>query len=363
MIRTRLLEVILICLMIAGTSDRGYANRVGGDAYPFLKVGVGARALGMGGAFVSLADDGTAPYWNPAGLGLEANQEKRRIDFMGAFWGRDEFDRSHTYFSAVYPKLPLPWLASSGTWALSAIHMGVSQIPLTADDGSGGLLQLGDFDDSQWAWNLSYGRSVFPSQGRPMFYVGGSTRYLSHSMGFDGGGSGWGWGLDFGIIGDVNIIFRKQNEALLRFLHNVKMGLLFQKNFDLKWDTGHKDDDPASGILGLSFEPILNDLFRYTFAMDFHRTEAQPFWISLGNEIALKNLGENSLAIRFGLSKYYLKGAGGGLDRTELNQNRLLTFGIGAGIGQLQTVKVVIDVGYTTGRLEDRARTSLSVLF
>src|SRR4029077_18132794 len=34
----------------------------------FLRIGVGARALGMGSAFVGLADDGTAAYWNPAGL-------------------------------------------------------------------------------------------------------------------------------------------------------------------------------------------------------------------------------------------------------------------------------------------------------
>ena len=32
------------------------------------ELGVGARALGMGGAFVAVADDGTAAYWNPAGI-------------------------------------------------------------------------------------------------------------------------------------------------------------------------------------------------------------------------------------------------------------------------------------------------------
>jgi hypothetical protein len=33
---------------------------------------VGTRALGMGGAFVAVADDGTATYWNPAGLAAGA---------------------------------------------------------------------------------------------------------------------------------------------------------------------------------------------------------------------------------------------------------------------------------------------------
>ncbi|HBR28706.1 MAG TPA: hypothetical protein DD789_04595, partial [Firmicutes bacterium] len=30
--------------------------------------GMGGRAMGMGGAFTAVADDGTAAYWNPAGL-------------------------------------------------------------------------------------------------------------------------------------------------------------------------------------------------------------------------------------------------------------------------------------------------------
>src|SRR3990172_6751357 len=34
----------------------------------FLYIGVGARALGMGGAFAAGCDDATASYWNPAGL-------------------------------------------------------------------------------------------------------------------------------------------------------------------------------------------------------------------------------------------------------------------------------------------------------
>ena len=38
------------------------------DAGNTLRAGVGARALAMGGAFVSVADDLTASYWNPAGI-------------------------------------------------------------------------------------------------------------------------------------------------------------------------------------------------------------------------------------------------------------------------------------------------------
>ena len=34
--------------------------------------GVGTRAEGMGGAFVAVADDASAVYWNPAGIAMGA---------------------------------------------------------------------------------------------------------------------------------------------------------------------------------------------------------------------------------------------------------------------------------------------------
>ena len=40
----------------------------GGNAAPYLRDGVGARSLGLGGAFTAIADDATSTIWNPAGL-------------------------------------------------------------------------------------------------------------------------------------------------------------------------------------------------------------------------------------------------------------------------------------------------------
>jgi hypothetical protein len=42
-----------------------HATKYAGE---FLKVPVGARAVGMGGAFTAVADDATAIWWNPAGM-------------------------------------------------------------------------------------------------------------------------------------------------------------------------------------------------------------------------------------------------------------------------------------------------------
>jgi hypothetical protein len=52
-----LLFTALAVLALAGTTQ---AN--------FQEVELGARAMGMGGAFVAVADDATAVHWNPAGL-------------------------------------------------------------------------------------------------------------------------------------------------------------------------------------------------------------------------------------------------------------------------------------------------------
>lgn len=50
-------------------------------------VGSGARALGMGGAFIAVADDATAASWNPGGL---IQLETPEISVVGAYFQRTE---------------------------------------------------------------------------------------------------------------------------------------------------------------------------------------------------------------------------------------------------------------------------------
>ena len=56
------LLIFLPSLLLAGFP------KVGTTAAPFLKIGVGARAVALGGNFTALANDVTALYWNPAGI-------------------------------------------------------------------------------------------------------------------------------------------------------------------------------------------------------------------------------------------------------------------------------------------------------
>lgn len=60
-------------------------------------VGSGARALGMGGAFIGIADDATAASWNPAGL---IQLERPELSIVGAY-----FDRKEDFSSSVNPEI------------------------------------------------------------------------------------------------------------------------------------------------------------------------------------------------------------------------------------------------------------------
>ena len=74
MIRRLLLTIGILLALVAPA----YAAKYSGE---FLSLGVGARALGLGGAFVGVADDVTASFWNPAGL---AQLNRKELSLMHA---------------------------------------------------------------------------------------------------------------------------------------------------------------------------------------------------------------------------------------------------------------------------------------
>jgi hypothetical protein len=63
-------------------------EKVGTFDGQFLKIGVGARAAAMGGAFVGVADDATALYWNAAGI-ARIDPDKSEFSFNHAIWPAD----------------------------------------------------------------------------------------------------------------------------------------------------------------------------------------------------------------------------------------------------------------------------------
>ncbi|MDE2705765.1 MAG: hypothetical protein F4Z57_01800 [Gemmatimonadetes bacterium] len=70
----KILAIALLCVWVRGAvaqEERAIDNFAG----------VGVRAMGMGGAFVGVADDFTAMYWNPAGL-AQMQQREVQVSFL-----------------------------------------------------------------------------------------------------------------------------------------------------------------------------------------------------------------------------------------------------------------------------------------
>ena len=62
------------------------------------QVPVGPRAVAMGGAYSSIADDATATYWNPAGLAFVGRQE-----FMASYANLFAADIKDNFLAYVLP--------------------------------------------------------------------------------------------------------------------------------------------------------------------------------------------------------------------------------------------------------------------
>ena len=135
---------------------------------------IGARPLGMGEAFLAVADDGNALLWNPAGLPGLGRHELigSQADVMGT--GIETSNLGYL--------LPLA----------DRYAMGVDWNRLGTDDG-----ELG-FEQNSFRW--SYGHRLVES-----LFVGFGLRYLTMDMSLDDRtlAQGSGWGVDLAALGSI----------------------------------------------------------------------------------------------------------------------------------------------------------------
>ena len=92
-----------------------------------LGMGIGARAAGLGGAFVSIADDASATFWNPAGLtSIRSNQFLVSADLPDGFsassfvykpslWGLEK--ASLTIGLSLINRLRIKGASGDDTWS------------------------------------------------------------------------------------------------------------------------------------------------------------------------------------------------------------------------------------------------------
>jgi long-subunit fatty acid transport protein len=123
---------------------------VGTTGASFLKIGVGARAVGMGEAFTAVADDASAVYWNPAGLNFLDNKE---VSLMHTVWLEDI---ANNYLAYAQP-IPGPVGGVRRALGLSVNYVTVGDIQKIDNQGNE---VGGDFKPYDSAVTLSYAQRV-----------------------------------------------------------------------------------------------------------------------------------------------------------------------------------------------------------
>lgn len=135
--------ICLIFLTLMPAVD-SLASGVGTTAAQFLKIGMGARAVGMGKAFSAVADDSNAVFWNPAGLaGFDGNE--LNMGFVKYF--QDVNAGNLAYSTSLGER----------RFGIGAIYLSVPGIEKRGLDDNAGLVpKLGTFNASDLAVSLAY---------------------------------------------------------------------------------------------------------------------------------------------------------------------------------------------------------------
>jgi hypothetical protein len=152
----------------------------------FLSIGVGARALGMSNSIVGSVNDGSAGFWNPAGLAhLEGNLQ---INLMHSeyFAGIAKYD-----YGSIAARID-----NTGTIGISFIRFAVDDIPDTSEliDANGNINydRVRSFTAADYAFMFSYAKK---SKIEGLNY-GGSAKIIHRVVGPFA--TAWGFGIDAG---------------------------------------------------------------------------------------------------------------------------------------------------------------------
>lgn len=153
----------------------------------FMSIGVGGRALAMGSTQVSLAQDATAGYWNPAGLLNQKNKYDAVLMHSELFAGIVKND-----YAAFGMKLD-----DRSAIGASLIRVGVDDIPdtrsLINEYNQISYDRITYFSVADYGLLLSYARKLETVEG---LQVGANAKIIYRNVGAFA--NAWGFGIDAG---------------------------------------------------------------------------------------------------------------------------------------------------------------------
>ena len=179
------LSLLMTGLSLSSFSQwRKYSNE-------FLNIGVGARGLAMGSAQVASVKDGTAGYWNPAGL--VGVKDYPSVNLMHA-----------EYFGQIgkydYGSVAFPLANNKRTIAITALRFAVDEIPntlfLVEPDGSINYNNITEFNSADYAFIFSFAQKL-KEKANKNIHFGLNAKVIHRNVGHFA--RAWGFGLDAGL--------------------------------------------------------------------------------------------------------------------------------------------------------------------
>ncbi|MEK6542886.1 MAG: PorV/PorQ family protein, partial [Elusimicrobiota bacterium] len=304
------LPYVVVCLSlvfhVVVYTPRLDAGASGGEPGRFMSYGAGGRPLAMGGAFYAIADDATAAYWNPAGLGVLERKEFTAM-YAQLF--------AETTLGFIAYAHPLPGKGTIGVTYTQLTSGGFEKVRLVTD-ANGNITDLiteGTFEDSQSGLGLAWGKAI---SGK--LSLGFSGKMLRRQLDTSA---------DSHLSMDVTSLARN-------LLPNYQLGFGIHNALAMK--SGDTDDRlPLTIRVGNSYKLIKNKLgIGLDFDMSAHSGTSWKF----GGEYWLLNW----IAFRFGLQGD--PGGGGSGGPREMN--------FGAGLNyqnfSLDLANAIHELGLTT---------------
>src|SRR5215204_4967957 len=140
--------IVLSLTTSVSAQFRKYSNE-------FLNIGAGARGLAMGSSQVASVNDGTAGYWNPAGLTGVKDHPNANLMHAEYFAGIGKYD----YFS-----LAIPLANNKRTVGISALRFAVDDIMntlfLVEPDGTINYNNIQSFSSADYGFLFSFAQNL-----------------------------------------------------------------------------------------------------------------------------------------------------------------------------------------------------------
>jgi|Deesub1362B_J571_1020462.scaffolds.fasta_scaffold00115_57 hypothetical protein len=228
----------------------------------FLTIYPGARAVGMGGAFVSIGDDATTLYYNPGAIGFFEKNEVllQHSNWLTGLWP----DMYYEFLGFIKPILPY------GNIGIQGIYLTTGETEATLEDGS----TIARFRNFDFATGVSYGTKIGENMG-----LGISAKIVYSFLAPDwlvrkiypetgGGGSALTYAFDFGML------------YKFKFPRGLNFGVsLLHVGPSVKFTKRGGDADPLPYTLktGFSYRPFYTKAHKLTAAFEITKVIVNLF--------------------------------------------------------------------------------------